>query len=159
MNEFNKGQDDIYDEKMNLLTEQLNEQRENKSGVQQRLALSIARISPAASFSLAAADLASTSLGLRATYLEAAKAYQVQYSRFMKSKNAGDNRVVISHRMGADEEEPEPIAPAELPVFDYNAPATSETISAALPDLGLLVLFNIIFFFGAFVAFLRYDVR
>jgi hypothetical protein len=28
-----------------------------------------------------------------------------------------------------------------------------------LPDLGILVVFNVLFFMGAFVAFLKYDVR
>ena len=63
-------------------------------------------------------------------------------------------------RFGNDEEEePEPIDPNELPVFQYQPPDAASTISEALPDLGLLALFNVMFFAGAFVAFLRYDVR
>ena len=45
--------------------EQINEDRRNREAVQQKLALNIARISPAASFSLASADLAGTSLELK----------------------------------------------------------------------------------------------
>lgn len=156
---FNQEQDVMYQEKMDLLTKQLNEQRENKATQRQKLALAIARLSPAASFSLAAADLASTSLGLRASYLDAAKMYQTEYARFMKSKNAGDTGFRFSIHAGAPEEEPEPIEPDELPAFEYEQPDASETIAAALPDLGLLALFNIVFFAGAFIAFLRYDVR
>ncbi len=160
MQEFNVGQDDIMAEKMSIFTEKLNEDRENKSGQQQRLALAIARISPAASFSLAAADLASTSLDLRSAYLEAANAYQTQYATFMESKNSGQGGFTMrfSHA-NEEEDEPEPIDPTELPVFEYQAPGVASTIAKALPDMGILALFNIMFFAGAFVACLRYDVR
>jgi hypothetical protein len=78
----------------------------------------------------------------------------------MESKDAGGGGFTMrfSHN-NEEEEEPEPIDPAELPVFEYQAPDAASTISEALPDLGLLALFNIMFFMGAFVAFLRYDVR
>lgn len=159
MQDFNSEQDAIMTEKMDLLTEQLNEDRENKSSQRQRLALAIARISPASSFSLAAADLASTSLDLRSAYLNAANAYQTQYAQFMESKDAGGGGFTMRFNHNEEEEEPDPIDPAELPVFEYQAPDAASTISEALPDLGLLALFNIMFFMGAFVAFLRYDVR
>ena len=62
-------------------------------------------------------------------------------------------------RGGEDEEEPPPIDPYELPVFEYQEPSSSTLINEALLDVGLLLLFNVFFFVGAFVAFLRYDVR
>jgi len=56
-------------------------------------------------------------------------------------------------------EEPEEIDLRELPEFTFEPPDASVAIGASLPDLGLLLLFNIVFFAGAFVAFLKYDVR
>lgn len=160
MQEFTRQQQVDFDASMLVLTEQLNEQRENKSNVQQDLALALARISPTASFSLAAADLASTSLSLRKSYMEAANAYQSSFAQFMQSKDA-DSQGFRYMRHGNDEEveEPEPIDTRELPEFTYEQPKASEAIAASLPDLGLLLLFNIVFFAGAFVAFLKYDVR
>ena len=48
---------------------------------------------------------------------------------------------------------------AAAPQFEYN-PVPLDTIMRDIyPDIILLLLFNILFFTGAFVAFLRYDVR
>jgi len=159
MQEFSKKQGEEYDEKMNTLTQKLNEDRNNKAGVQQRLALSLARVSPTASFSLAAADLASTSLSLRDSYLKAAAAYQTDYANFMESKGADQRGVMISIHSTQEPEEPEAIDTRELPQFHYEPPTAEEAISSSLPDLGILLVFNLVFFAGAFVAFLRYDVR
>ncbi len=159
MQAFTAGQQAEIDAKMLVLTEQLNEDRDNKAGVQKRLALALARVSPTASFSLAAADLASTSLALRSSYMEAANTYQAEFARFMESKGAAETGMRISMHGASDVEEPEPIDVRELPEFTYEQPGASEAISASLPDLGLLLLFNIVFFAGAFVAFLKYDVR
>jgi ABC-2 type transport system permease protein len=159
--EFTARQEDEMQEKMKTLTEQLNEGRENKSAAQQRLALTLARVSPTASFSLAAADLASTSLALRNSYLEAAQNYQTEFAQFMQSKNADQRGFVISMRSTSpeEEEEPEPIDTRELPQFRYEPPPASEAFGSSLPDLAILLVFNLVFFAGAFVAFLRYDVR
>lgn len=161
MQEFMGRQQEDFDNKMLVLSEQLNEQRTNKTNVQKGVALNLARISPTSSFSLAAADLASTSLALQTAYMEAANTYQSEYAQFMQSKGVDANGWMFSAmRHGNDEEEPpEEIDPAELPQFSFNQPPASEAIGASLPDMGLLMLFNLIFFAGAFVAFLRYDVR
>jgi len=45
------------------------------------------------------------------------------------------------------------------PVFTYTPAATDAMVRNVLPDLVILVLFNVLFFAGAFVAFLRYDPR
>ncbi|MCH8246893.1 MAG: ABC transporter permease [Bacteroidetes bacterium] len=159
MQEFMGQQQDDFDAKMLVLTEQLNEQRNNKAARRQKFALALARISPTASFSLAAADLASTSLALRSSYMDAANSYQAAFAQFMQSKNA-DTQGFRFMRHGDDEvEEPEEIDLRELPAFTYEPPDVSDAIGASLPDLGLLLLFNIVFFAGAFVAFLKYDVR
>ena len=162
MQEFSRGQQEEFDERMSVLAEKLNEDRDNKANAQQVVALALARISPTASFSLAAADLASTSLALRDSYMNAANAYQSEFAQFMQRKDADQGGFMMSRRTmhGTDEvEEPEPINVRELPEFTYEPPEASEAITASLPDLGLLLLFNIVFFTGAFVAFLRYDVR
>jgi len=130
MQEFTEQQQADFDADMLVLTEQLNERRENKSNVQQDLALALARISPTASFSLAAADLASTSLSLRKSYMEAANAYQSSFAQFMQSKGA-DSQGFRYMRHGNDDEveEPEPIDTRELPEFTYEPPQVSEAVA------------------------------
>lgn len=136
----------------------LNEQRYNGQLRQQKLAFSLARISPSASLSLASATLAGTSLPLVDHFKDEAAAYQQQYAAFIKEKTGvvpGAGMVMIR----VDDEEPEPIDPAELPEFHYRPIPLAETVEAASVDVGLLAFFNLLFFAGAFTAFLRYDVR
>ena len=143
--------------KKQVFAEQLNERRKNREGVRQKLALNIARVSPTASFSLASADLAGTSLELKERFLNSANAYQVTYAEFINEKTDGMGGGWWSR--GSSDLQADPIDPYELPAYNYEEPEASEMIAGALPDMGILAFFNLIFFAGAFVAFLRYDVR
>ena len=150
---------DARNEKMREFGGRLNEDRHNRENVQQRLALGIARISPTSVFSLASTDLAGTSLELKERYTEAANRYQESYAQFIREKTGNSGGWWMRMGGSQQEEEPPPIDPYELPVFEYDEPSSTTLINDSLLDVGLLALFNIIFFVGAFVAFLRYDVR
>ena len=145
------------EEEERTFAEKLNEDRRNKESRQQQVALSIARISPTSSFSLASADLAGTSLELKQRFQETANAYQVTYSNFINEKTDGMGGGWWAR--GGDDTQSDPIDPYELPAYNFEEPPASELVSGALPDMAILVFFNLIFFVGAFVAFLRYDVR
>ena len=43
--------------------------------------------------------------------------------------------------------------------FTFEPPPFNQVLQAGIFDLSILALFNLLFFTGAFVAFLRYDVR
>ncbi len=58
-----------------------------------------------------------------------------------------------------EEEEPGAIDLSELPVFVWEPPPVQQVLRAGIFDVSLLALFNVLFFAGAFLAFLRYDVR
>ena len=62
-------------------------------------------------------------------------------------------------KIGDDEEEPDPIDPSEMPGFQFTHTGTVKALASSVIDLGLLALFNLIFFAGAFISFLRYDLR
>ena len=67
---------------------------------------------------------------------------------------------MIMFKMSSEEEEaPEQIDPKELPTFAFRSASTAETMDAVVGDIGLLLLFNILFFAAGFTAFLRYDLR
>ncbi len=72
--------------------------------------------------------------------------------------NLGGHVMMFRMRAG-EEEEPEPIDPHELPGFDYREVQLGKTAGAMMIDFGILALFNVVFFAGAFVAFLKYDLR
>ena len=162
---FNQRFDDLAEErtrKIGALEARLNEDRANRQRWQQRLALGLSRISPASTFSLATAQLAGTSLDLPDDYRNAVRAYQEQYAAFQQEKtgrSSGGVRMVVKMSNGEDEEPPSALNLSEMPAFQWNAPPLQQVIRAGIFDISLLALFNVLFFAGAFVAFLRYDVR
>ncbi len=153
-------QSDERDKKMQEFSGTLNEDRANKQMVQQRLALSIARVSPSAVFSMAAASLASTALDLKERFRNEATSYQQSYANFIKAKTGiipGGRMVIMRQEVGG--EKPKPIDPYELPAFQYASQPMRDALNNSLFNMGLLLVFNIIFFAGAYIAFMRYDVR
>ncbi len=157
--DFMNDLSDVREEKFDEFARRLNEDRQNRDMARQSLALGIARLSPTSVFSLATSNLAGTSLALKARYLESANRYRDSYAQFIEDETGRKSRVSITFRTGQEQEEPDPIDPYEMPVFEYGGPLTRDLIGGSMIDLGLLALFNVIFFTGAFVAFLRYDVR
>lgn len=153
---FWKERADAREEKLRLLSHRLSEDRQNRERVQQKIALGISRISPSSVFSLAATNLAATSLDLQQKYRDQSVQYQETYARFIEEKTGDTGNVIF---FGDEQEEEDPIDAYELPAFTFERPGTGELVSKSLPDMGLLMLFNIVFFAGSFLAFLRYDVR
>ena len=89
--------------------------------------------------------------------MEEAGRYQEIYARFLREKTG--TGVFNFRRAGEKEAPPEPIDTSEVPEFLYQQPPLGESVQTAVLDFGILFVFNLFFFAGAFVAFLRYDVR
>jgi ABC-2 type transport system permease protein len=162
MSEFEKFMDDIAndrDQKLREYSAKLDEDHDNKVNRQTALSLGLARLSPAASFSLAASTLAGTSLSLKQTFQRQAEGYQQAFAKFMIAKtgvNMGGFRMRI---ITDDAAKPKPINPYELPTFEFRAPLLSEQIASVVPEWGILGVGILLLFAGSFFAFLRYDVR
>ena len=162
MASLNSFMDSLSTERETKLMEfsaRLNEDRTNRQAQQQAVSFALARLSPTTSLSLATTRLAGTSLDLKRRFHEQAMAYQDVYGDFMFEKTginpgAGFKMIVIN-----DGEEQTYIDPTELPVFEFQPQELDEAVSAAVVDIGILGLFNLIFFAGAFFSFARYDLR
>ena len=155
---------EIRDEKLLSLSRQLGEERQNRQRAQEKYAFTLARISPATSLSLAASHLSGTSLSLKDRFDRQARDYQEAFGKFMKEKTGMNPGGMIRIRKTIIDGEseavkPETINPRELPTTNPIRLSLAEAIYPALKDIGLLILYNFLFFAGAFIAFLRYDVR
>ncbi len=163
MKEFQKfmqDQGDAREKKMQEFSARLNEDRENRQAVQERLAFGLARISPTATFSLAVTRLAGTALSLKDHYHNAAEGYQIDYGKFILAKTGMNPGGMLVFRVTSDNgEKPKPVDPHELPVFQYVPVALGDVFPQAAVDIVLLAGFNILLFALAYMAFLRYDVR
>ena len=162
MKEFNEFMEKVNqdrDDKMNIYAEKLNSERENKQREQQNLSLNLARVSPSTSFSLAATNLAGTSLDMQRNYLDQANTYQDVFANFQREKTGATTGGGFMFFIRTQGEEVPKIDPAELPQFNYKPLSLASVFQSALPDIGILILYNIIFFAASFVSFLRYDLR
>jgi len=141
---------DEYNKNVDEYVNRLYEERYNKQAQQEKLALGISRISPTAVFTLAATELCGTSLELRNNFRDKAAEYTASYSRFLDEKQNKDE---------TETKKAKSIDPGEIPDFIYQSHELPVILQNALPDIGILLFFNMIFFCGAFIAFLRYDLR
>jgi ABC-type transport system involved in multi-copper enzyme maturation permease subunit len=161
--QFMQELSDKRDAKLKQLNDRLFEERGNAQSEQQRLALSLARVSPASIFSLAAAQIAGTSMSLQDQHKAALLAYQQEYGKFMFEKTGvnmgGGMMLFINRTNNGQEEAKKEINPHEMPAFTFAPPQVTETLGEASIDIGLLGLFNMMAFAAAFVAFRRYDMR
>lgn len=163
MKEFNKFMQELHDnreEKFKEFATRLNEDHTNKENQMINIALMFARISPASVFSLTINKLAGTSLKLQKDYYKAASDYQIQFNNFIQTKTGISPGGMIRFRVESDTgEKPRPINPRELPEFNFKKPGINNILSEFLPDIALLLLFNLIFFSGAYISFRNYDLR
>lgn len=153
---------EIRNSKMSAFRGRLNEDRQNRQRVQAKFAFALARISPTASLALATSALAGTSVSLKDRFYDEATNYRSTFSDFLAEKTGSNvaGRIIAWHTSDSEEEEePEPINTQDIPNFEFRNASLTESISLALFDMGMLGLFSILFFAGAFVAFLRYDLR
>lgn len=146
----------------------LNEDLRAMKGKQQRLGLSLSRISPASSFQLVALDVAGTGLGLDQRYFDSIEEYRDSFSRFVEEQGGNTFTMRMGH-VGDDEEEDEaggnlldqgkPLDLREMPRYQAPRLTAREVIGPTIPDLGLLAVLVATCFAVAFTAFQRYDVR
>jgi hypothetical protein len=136
----------------------LNEDLQNQKGRRERLAFRLSRFSPASAYQLAVMNLAGTSTSLKTEYEDSMADYRQVFATFVEQKRNEERLKNLGRRrhMSSDNES---LDVSELP--RYVAPTTSyaEAVQPAIVDMGLLFFFSIVAFAGAFVAFIRYDVR
>jgi len=166
LNTYIDSLNNVRDIKMQAFSARLNEDRLNRQRIQENLAFALARISPATSLSLATAHLAGTSLSLKSKFADQARDYQKSFGSFMVEKTGMNTGGIIKIRTskacgGGDDKnkEPEPVNPEELPKPMLSSFTLGESVNPALTDVGILIVYNFLFFAGAFIAFLRYDLR
>ncbi len=89
------------------------------------------------------------------------KAYRTSFTQFVEAKRE-EERAKNSGRGGFGRnrnQEQEPLDLAELPRFEAPAQEFKEAVEPSIIDFGLLSFFSIAAFAGAFLSFIRYDVR
>lgn len=120
---------------------------------QVRIASNLARLSPVACFIRPMAEISRTG------WLEYRR-FSSDVGRFEQILNRDIyERNVYTRLQGGISQSFEGDIDAPAPRFEETRISGSDLLRNVLPDLALLVFFNLLLFSGAFVAFLKYDVR
>ncbi len=141
----------------------MSDYRRQKSA-QERFGLTLSRFSPASAYQLAAQTLGGSDLSLKTRNEDAMTAYRtevIDYAAAQKNDplaggiaiSASDEGLQFNVKKGAE------LDISGVPRFDGARAVLRNASSSAVVDTGLLLLCILIAFGGAFVAFLRYDVR
>lgn len=153
---------------INAFTQQLQEEARNRKAEQQRLAFTLSRFSPASAYQLAALNLAGTDAGLKTRYEDAMQNYRTAFNEYADKKAkadggmAGGFRISISSETGikfGGDRDKGTLDLSDMPKFTPPEHPYAAALAPTLVDFGLLGLFTLAAFAGAFVRFLRYDVR
>jgi hypothetical protein len=146
----------------------LHENLRNRKAVQERLAFSLSRFSPASAYQLTCMNLAGTDIRLKDRYETEMEQYQktfVDYTEKKQQESGGATggiriefnsdtgmKFSLGNRGGA-------LDTSDMPRFQETKGSFSQIFASTIIDFGLLIFYIVIALVGAFVGFLRYDVR
>ncbi len=118
---------------------------------QQKLAVNLSRISPASALMFGTMNLARTGIIEHERFLNSVKNYKPIFTKWINAK------MMRSLNLGGGEQ-PKPELD-DMPQHEFIPERLGDSIKRMLPDLMLMILLIIVFFMGAYISFIRYDVR
>jgi ABC-type transport system involved in multi-copper enzyme maturation permease subunit len=149
----------------------LREDLKQRKLYQENMGFNLARFSPASAFQLGAMSLAGTDIEVKTRYEDAMNNYRKDFCEVIdrKEKETGNSgRTMMAFTIDesgeskmsiSDGRKKETLDISELPLFKAPVVAYAEAFSPVIVDIGLLVLYIFLAFMGAFIAFVKYDVR
>ncbi len=170
MPEFRESVDELQAQMEEELAEhnrQVNEDLRNAKAEQERLAFLLSRFSPASAYKLTAMNLGGTNTSIKKRYEDQMFAFRETYNAYVEGKwqkemqarrdeaqRSGNRRMFWMTGSGN-----EAVDASDMPKFIASKEPVGSAIKASILDFGLLSVFTVLAFAGAFVAFIRYDVR
>jgi len=143
------------------------EDHHNKMMAQALIGRNFTCLSPTPVYQRASEAITGVGIGRCADFYQQVKRYQENLKEFVRSKDTEDpdSRHLIfgeDNSRGAFDWRTiskKPLDFIAVPKFQERDLALSQSLKLAVWDIGLLALFNLVFFTASFVSFLRYDVR
>jgi len=147
----------------------MNEDLRNAKSEQERLAFLLSRFSPASAYKLTAMNLGGTNTSIKKRYEDQMFAYRESFTTYVEQKQQEERderrrqaqqqsgrsgRMMVFLGSGG-----EPVDASDMPRFVEPDETLAMVLKPSMIDFGLLSIFTVVVFAGAFVAFIRYDVR
>ncbi|OGG03722.1 MAG: hypothetical protein A3F83_00830 [Candidatus Glassbacteria bacterium RIFCSPLOWO2_12_FULL_58_11] len=117
---------------------------------QDLIAMNLSRISPASALMYASMSLSGTGINEHIRFLNSIKNYKPVWTKWANSKRM---RTLLLRK-----EQPKPDL-SDMPRHTFTPESFSQSARRAIPDFTIMLVLIILFIAGAYVAFLKYDVR
>ena len=131
---------------------ELESEYQSKRHKQQMLALYLSRISPASALTFGAMSMGRTGIHEHERFLNSIKTYKPVFTKWANAK------MMQSINFDRTAQQPKPEI-SDMPLHEFQPESLRDSLALAIPDFAVMILMIIVFFSGAFVSFLRYDVR
>ena len=118
---------------------------------QQNLAISLSRVSPASALTFSTMSLARTGLDEHQQFLDSLRSYQAIFAVWAYPKANEPDR--------SNTPQPPKLDLSDMPIHSYAGESLAKSLVRTIPDIILMIVMIIVFFAGAYVSFLKYDVR
>jgi ABC-type transport system involved in multi-copper enzyme maturation permease subunit len=125
---------------------------------QEKLTIFFSALSVAPVFSYAITNMTNTGLTVKHDFYSSAINFNILMNDQVYSKIWRDE-FVFGESGSASQGGYYEVPPKEVSSFSFNPPKFSEALSQSWVNILLLVIYNVLFFVGGYVSFLRYDVR
>ncbi|MCE5250122.1 ABC transporter permease subunit, partial [bacterium] len=130
----------------------LEREYQSKRHRQQMLAMVLSRISPASAMTFGAMSMGKTGIQEHERFLNSIKTYKPVFTKWANAKMMQN----INFSNPSQQVKPDI---SDMPPHEFKPMSLRESLMLAIPDFAVMALMIIVFFTGAFVSFLRYDVR
>lgn len=151
-------------EEQNKLTQELakydaflNEDWRNRKTEREKLGFLLSRFSPASAYQLAAMNLAGTGMKLKTDYEDQIRTYSDIFNKYRAKKEAEGGSNSFINLM--DDNKPKPLDISDMPRFAFVNPDLNSVLQSVFIDIGIISFYILMIIAGAFIAFIRYDVR
>jgi ABC-type transport system involved in multi-copper enzyme maturation permease subunit len=141
----------------------LQEDLRNRKALQEQLAFSLSRVSPASAYQLAAMGIAGTDISLKTRYEDALRSYRTTLNAYteQKQKETGDVggiRITMDSEKGISISSPRESGTIDLTSMPrFTPPAQGSAVPAA--DVGIILGSILLAFAGSVAGFRRFDMR
>lgn len=147
-----------FEEKIERTLREMDAQSQKEKNFNVNLSLLIARLSPSLIYSHSSLNFCKTGLADRENFFRNLTTYHNQLSN-VYFKNTYDDIIVSEDGKSKSHISGSSASRTEIPGFSYEFLSFSDTLKSSLPDILLLILYNLILFSAAYFSFIRYDVR
>ncbi|MBE3043120.1 ABC transporter permease subunit, partial [Candidatus Bathyarchaeota archaeon] len=144
-----------YTDKINSYNASLERDYQVKKRAQEQLAVNLSRISPASALMIGSMSLARTGPEEHARFLASVRIFKPTFAEWINTKmynslNLKDRQTL---EMGS-----KPILD-DMPQHKFEPESLAKSLGRILPDFGLMLFLVVFFFVGAYISFIKYDVR